>query len=305
MKKPRVAPDPDLLFKAVLNENRLSVSSHRFFLDSLTKLLPPPRGTRYRYGTLAGVRVKWVGGFSEGSQRLIFYLHGGGYIMGSARTHRFLAAHLCRAVGAKALLVDYRLAPEHPFPAALDDALAVYRFLLSHGVNPRNIIVAGDSAGGGLSLALMHALKQTGEPLPAAAYLMSPWVDLTPSRRPFFGYKNSRFVVDWSADMLAALYCAGNDPEHPFLSPLFGDFSGFPPMVVTAGRFEPLRRDGALLAQKARDQGVEVLFQHYRSPIHVVQGLAPLSPGVRRMIRRHAEFLQQNCPGTDGRGKAR
>jgi acetyl esterase/lipase len=295
MKDANKVPPPDTLFKTLFALRSGAVQSNRLFIDNLAALLPPPRGTKRRLARVAGRPASWIGGFEDSSGRILYYLHGGGYAMGSLRSHRSLTAYLARAARAKALLVDYRRAPEHPFPAALEDALAGYRALLDAGADPRRLVIAGDSAGGGLCVSLMLSLKEGGLPLPAAAHLMSPWVDLTKSNRPFYDFIFGRkCLVDWNADFLASLYCQGHEPENPLISPLYGDLSGLPPLLVTAGRTEPLRMDGRNLVQKAKEQGVKAVFVHYESPMHVVQALAPLSRQVRRIVSRAGDFLVEH-----------
>ncbi|MBI5845026.1 MAG: alpha/beta hydrolase [Deltaproteobacteria bacterium] len=291
----RNAPDfsePDFLFKLLFNTRGYALGSHRFFMDSAVALLPTPKGARYRYSRLAGVPVMWIGGYEKKGGPLLFYLHGGGYVMGSPRTHRSLSAYLCRASKAKGLVVDYRLAPEHPFPAALEDVLDVYRFLVKNGMDSKNILVAGDSAGGGLTAALLLAIARENLPMPCAAHLMSPWADLTASRRYYrFMRHRAKHVVDWGADAMAAMYVGESDPADPLISPVYGDFTGVCPMLITAGRSEPLRHDGRILAEHARSFGVDARFLPYDGPVHVFQALAPLVGSAEALIERAGAFF--------------
>jgi len=286
--------DPDFLFKLLFNTRGYALGSHRFFMDSAVALLPVPKGARYRYSRLAGVPVMWIGGYEKKGGPLLLYLHGGGYVMGSPRTHRSLSAYLCRASGAKGLVVDYRLAPEHPFPAALEDVLAVYRFLVTNGMDSKNILVAGDSAGGGLTAALLLAIARENLPMPCAAHLMSPWADLTASRRYYrFMRHKAKHVVDWGADAMAAMYVGESDPADPLISPVYGDFTGVCPLFITAGRSEPLRHDGRILAEHASRFGVEAVFEHYPGPVHVFQALAPLAGSAEALIERAGAFFRE------------
>ena len=291
----RNSPDysePDFLFKLLFNTRGYSIGSHRFFMDSAVALLPTPKGARFRYASLAGVPVMWINGYEKKGGPLLLYMHGGGYVMGSPRTHRSISAFLCRAARAKGLVVDYRLSPENPFPAALEDVAAVYRTLVNNGVDSKNIIVAGDSAGGGLTAALLLYLAREGEPMPRAAYLMSPWVDLTPSRRYYrFMRRRAKHVVDWGADAMAAMYVGESDPADPLISPVYGDFTGVCPLLITAGRSEPLRHDGRILAERARSFGVDATFEYYDSPVHVFQALAPLVKSAEALIQRAGAFF--------------
>lgn len=298
MENAHKVPNPDPLWRVIFNRFPLTLASHRMIVDGAVSLLPMPPGAKRRVVSLNGRPATWTSGFEDGSGRIILYLHGGGYSMGSIRSHRSIAAYLGFYAGARVLLIDYRRAPEHPYPAALEDALAAYRSLLEAGADPNLIAVSGDSAGGGLSLALLLALRDQGLPLPAAAFLMSPWVDLTKSHRPFdIGIPRRRHIVDWNADLLASMYAGDQDPAHPYISPVYGDLTGLPPLLVHAGRTEPLRMDGRRIVERARECGVSARFVPYNGPIHVVQAVAPMSRRVRRLLAQAGTFLKANVPG--------
>lgn len=202
--------------------------------------------------------------------RLLVYVHGGGYSLGSAATHRPLAARLARALGCKALLPDYRLAPEHPCPAALDDTLAVWR-ALPQGVRARAIL-AGDSAGGGLALALAMRLRDAGEQLPSALVLLSPWTDLTISgesvdRLAEHEVMLARPGLEW----MAARYAGALARDDVRVSPLFGSFEGLPRMLIQVGEYEVLLDDARRAAQRASDAGVATTLQIWERQVHVFQ----------------------------------
>jgi epsilon-lactone hydrolase len=228
--------------------------------------------------------------------RTILYLHGGGYYFCSPKSHRSLVFQLAARSGARTFSLDYRLAPEHPFPAALDDALAAYRRLLADGTPPDSIVVAGDSAGGGLALALLVALRDAGDSLPAAALLFSPWTDLAAT--------GSTLVTNDGADPMfrgaaiarvAKFYLAETDPTHPYASPLYADLAGLPSLFIQAGSTEVLLDDARRVAQRANAAGVAVEFEVWPNMPHVWQLFAPFIPEARRALDRAAAFARAHA----------
>jgi monoterpene epsilon-lactone hydrolase len=227
----------------------------------------------------------------------VLYFHGGGYALGSAAASVTLAADLARRAGTTVCTVDYRLAPEHPVPAAVDDALAAYRGLLDHGVPAESIAVSGESAGGGLALALLIAIKEAGLPQPTAAAVLSPWADLTQSGRSY----HSKAALDPALTRQALStrsddYLAGTDPRCRLASPLFADLRGLPPLLIQVGSYEILLDDAVQLAAKAADDDVAVTLQTFPGAPHVFQGFsAVLAEGARALdevgtfIRTHLD----------------
>ena len=247
--------------------------------------------------TVAGVPAEWMSrrGFDDG--RVILYLHGGGYVIGSPRTHRDLVLRIARHCRARALVIDYRLAPEHPHPAALDDALGAYRRLLESGVDPSRIAVMGDSAGGGLTLALLLALRDAGDPLPACAACLSPWTDLTASGSSMKTHRRKDPLLDpESIAHYARLYAPESELDRPYVSPLFGDFRGLPPLLIHVGGAEVLLDDSRRVAGKAAAAGVVVEFKEWPRMIHVFQALAYLLPEARQAIREIGAFTRRHIP---------
>ncbi|MFL1464834.1 alpha/beta hydrolase [Marinobacter sp. HN1S83] len=228
----------------------------------------PPRGCKFDSITVNGIRAVRTrhGATKEG---VILYLHGGGYIIGSPDTHRGITGHLARASGQTIIAPDYRLAPEHPFPAALDDAEAVYDGLLKEGHAPASIAIAGDSAGGGLTIALAMRLRDKGRPLPASLTVFSPWVDLThqqlysPEREPVL---QPRWI-----EKAATAYCGQQPRTTPLISPIHGDLDGLPPLLIQVGSEEILLNDARQLSELASRQGVETTLEIYNSLWHVFQ----------------------------------
>lgn len=222
--------------------------------------------------------LRWKG--SENG-RVVMQLHGGGYV-GMLKSYYRSMAKLYSEVGDKisVLTIDYRVAPGNPFPAALEDALCAYRWLLESGYNDKQIIVAGDSAGGGLALALCHYLKDKDENLPGGIILMSPWTDLTLSGESYTSRKDIDPIFGHGGDELLHdnPYVGENSPENPYISPLFGELGGFPPILIQVGTSEILYSDSASLAQKAKAAGVKVHFTEYEGMFHVFQAAGNMMP---------------------------
>ncbi len=245
---------------------------------------------------LGGLPGEWVASTEAGQgSPIIYYLHGGGYVMCSPTTHRLLMARLARAAAARVLGVDYRLAPEHPFPAALEDAVRGYRWLLDQGHEPARIFFAGDSAGGGLALATLLRLKEEGDPLPAGVALLSPWVDLAARDSSLDQYAR----VDYLGPLVEGLgrlsgqYLAGADPRNPLASPIYGDLSGLPPMLLHAGGVEVLLGQVERLARRAEAAGVEVELQVYPHMVHVWHAFHQVFPEAGRAVREIGEFIKR------------
>ena len=274
----------------------MPVEDGRREIDSVPVLLPGALlRTRRRRGSLAGVPVTWVTPRAGPEPRLLLYLHGGGFTLGSSHTLRDLLARLSLASNARVLSVDYRLAPEHPWPAALEDVRAVWRAAQAeHG--PRQIVLAGDSAGGNLVLALLLELRDRGEPLPAGAVLLSPWVDL--------GCTAPSFEANADVDLLdresmlrdAAGYAAGGDVTQPSLSPLRAELSGLPPLYVQAAGAELLRDDVQALVARARAAGVRATLDVFEDQVHDFQAFGAMSRTSLEAIARAGEAIQVFAP---------
>lgn len=230
-------------------------------------------------------------GYSGG--RVLLYFHGGGYNVCSPATHRGLTSRLALSAAAQVVVPDYRLAPEHPHPAALEDALAVYRALLAEGVRPEQVVIGGDSAGGGLSLATLVSLRDAEEPLPAAGVLLSPWVDLTLSSASLDAHEASDYCWRRALEVYASNYLGDLDPRHPLASPLYADPTGLPPLLIQAGGSETLLDDSRAYTEHARAAGVEVELEINDGSIHVFQAFAPFVPGATEAIARIGEFVRQ------------
>lgn len=243
-----------------------------------------------------GVAAAWIGGEGLRRDRAILFFHGGGFQMGSIETHRALAAAIAAGTGCRVLSVDYRLAPEHRFPAPVEDALAAHEWLRAGGIEARHIAVAGDSAGGGLAVSLMLALKAQAKPLPAAAALMSPWTDMEAS--------GASFATRAAADpfhqramikALAKTYLGtAGDPRDPLASPIHGDLAGLPPLLIQVGDRETVLDDARILAERAKTAGVDATLEVWPGMIHVFQLYAGEIAEADQAIARIAAHLKRH-----------
>jgi len=265
-------------------------------LAELRKLLTPPpyrlpSGVRITPESAGGIPGEWVEG-PQPDGRTLLYLHGGGYFACSPETHRpITAAFACH--GFRVYAPDYRLAPEHPYPAALEDAVAVYRSLLERGIAPGNLVLAGDSAGGGLTVALLVALRDRGVPLPAAAALLSPWTDLAAtgdSVRTNAG--RCAMFHPAGIEKGARLYLGDGDPRNPLASPLYADLRGLPPLLIHVSKSELLLDDSVRLAERARSAGGRVELKIWPVVPHVWQLGQATIPEARESLRECAGFLR-------------
>jgi acetyl esterase/lipase len=250
----------------------------------------------YRRDVVGGVVGEWVEGGREVSGTMLF-LHGGGYIACSPRTHRPFTAWFARR-GMRVFAPDYRLAPEHPFPAGLDDAVAVYKGLLEGGVLPAKLAVCGDSAGGGLSLALMLALKAAGLPLPASLALFSPWTDLALTGGTIkTNFESEVLLHPETMPLAAALYANGADTKTPLISPLYGDLAGLPPLFIAASAAEVLLDDSRRLAARAGEAGVAVTMKIWEGMAHDWPLFQFLLPEGRAALGEAGDFAKRHFGG--------
>ena len=251
-----------------------------------------PSDVESRVVNAGGVPAQWIVPPAANAERVILYLHGGGYTMGSCNTHRAMIARIARASDARALAIDYRLAPENPFPAAVEDATAAYRWLLSEDHSPGKIVIAGDSAGGGLTLAALAALRDSGVPLPAGAVPISPWTDLEGTGDSVRSRANrDPMIQPGGLSEMASMYLGGADAKNPLASPLHADFRGFPPLLIQVGDAEILLDDATRVAARAKAAGVEVKLEVWDDMIHVWHVFAKLLPEGQQAIDRIGRFV--------------
>lgn len=247
--------------------------------------------------TANGVPAEWIVAPAAADDRVVLYLHGGGYVVGSINTHRAMVARIGRASQARALAIDYRLAPEHPFPAAVDDAVAAYRWLLDQGYKPARIVISGDSAGGGLVLAALLALRDAGLPMPAAAVPISPWADLegTGESVKTKAARDPMVNLEGLAGMAKA-YIGNQDPRNPLASPIHADYRGLPPMLIHVGEAEILLDDARRVTDKAKAAGVDVELEVWDEMIHVWHVFAKILPEAQQAIDRIGAYVREHTP---------
>jgi len=272
----------------------MTVEQLRQGLEALAQLRPLDPAIRVEKTAIDGIPAEWVTPPNAAAGRVLYYLHGGAYCAGSCNSHRHLVAQLARACAARALVIEYRLAPEHRFPAALEDAVAAYKWLLSYGVAPENIVIAGDSAGGGLAVATLIALRDEGVALPQAAVLLSPWTDLegtgdsVKTRAAYDPWLNPDGIV-----ATAGLYIGNLDPRHPLVSPIYADLHGLPPVLVHVGHDEILLDDSTRLVDRLRSAGVEADLKIWEGMWHVFHAFAPEVPEAASAIEEIGAYVKQ------------
>ncbi len=253
-----------------------------------------PEGVTIAETYAGGCRAYWHDPAGGATDRVILYLHGGGYVIGSPKSHERLVGHLAKATGCRALNVDYRLAPEHPHPAAVTDATNAYRWLLAQGFKPEHIAISGDSAGGGLTLATLLSLKEQGLPQPAAAVPLSPWTDMEGTGESMVANAPNDLIVqkDGLRGMAAAFLGEGTRPRDPLAAPLYGDYQGLAPLYIQVGGDETLLDDSTRVAEKARAAGVEVKLDIFPEMQHVFQASAGKMPEATDAVQRVGEYLK-------------
>ena len=272
----------------------LSVEEQRAVMEASADMFPVEPDIVSREVDAGGVPADWVTVDGSDADHVVLYLHGGGYVMGSRNTHRGLAGRIARAAKARVLLPEYRLAPEHPFPAAVDDATACWRWLVSQGFAPQRMAITGDSAGGGLTLATLLALKANVAPMPACAVALSPWTDLEgsgPTAEP--GAVDDPMLTPDGLRVTGQQYAAGA-LRHPLAAPLHGDLAGLPPLLLQVGTREVLLSDSTRFAEKARAAGVDVTLEIEEGLIHVWQ-MFPDVPEAQSAVQRIGAFIRANC----------
>lgn len=238
-------------------------------LRRATARAPLPADVTRQAVSADGVPCEWLIPHNSPPDQALLYLHGGGFVYGVTPQHIALVAHLARQMSVRALIVDYRLAPEHPFPAALDDCVTAWRWLLKQGLAPQNMVLAGDSAGGNLTLTTMMTLRDGGEPLPAAAACLSPVADLSERHSPV--RVQDPLLPISAMRYYSASYVAGSDGRTPLISPIYGDWHGLPPLLIHVGEDEVLHDDAVRITAAARAAGVDVQLETYPRMWHVFQ----------------------------------
>jgi monoterpene epsilon-lactone hydrolase len=277
-----------------LSRNDVTIEQWRQRVAAFARLVPmPPARTQTREVIADGLKACHINTPASQSDRCILFLHGGGYIIGSPSLYRHITWRLATATRARVLSLDYRLAPEHPFPAALDDAVRGYQWVLANGVKPERVAVIGDSAGGGLALALLLRLRDQGIPLPAAAVALSPWTDLALTGASLaLNAMVDPMVNVAQMHRVVGYYLDGADPRLPYASPLYADPAGLPPTLIQVGSDEVLRDDAVRMAERLRAAGCRVRLEIWPRMPHVWHLFVPLLPEARRAIEHIGTFVR-------------
>jgi acetyl esterase/lipase len=271
-----------------------TVAERRAAMDAVGEMGALPTGCFHEPVTLGGVKCERVVPQGSVPGRAILYLHGGAYTAGSPRSHRPLVARIAEAARSIAFAADYRLGPEHRFPAAVEDAVAVYRAMLESGTEPARLVVAGDSAGGGLALSLALALKAEDLPQPAGFFIISPWADLTQSGASYRTKADTDPLISKTGlDQNALMYVGGLDPRDPLASPVFGDFEGVAPVLIQTGSEEALLSDSITMADVLAHARVEVRLEVWPEMIHVFHAWSGGLQTARRAIRLAGAWMEE------------
>ena len=276
-------------------EVRKTTDDDRLSYERIMSTLPLDDDIETERVGVNGIPAEWIIAPESQENRVILYLHGGGYLFGSARTHRVMLAHMARAAKARVLALDYRLAPEIPFPAPVEDSVSAYRWLLAEGISAKKMVIGGDSAGGGLAVAALVALRAVGEPMPAAGVCISAWTDMESTGQSHTTNAESDPSVSKERLLkIAKVYLDGKEPTAPLASPIHADLTGLPPLLLQVGSIEVLLDDSTLLDSRAKAAGVSVEMEVWDDMPHVWHHYAPILPEARKAIGRIGEFVLEH-----------
>jgi acetyl esterase/lipase len=272
----------------------LNVEKDRRELEAMAKYFKPLAPVQCTPVVANNVPAEWITPQGISTERVILYLHGGSFNSGSIISHRPLAANIAMACKARTLIIDYHLAPEHPFPSSLDDSLAAYQWMLANGIPPEKTAIAGDSAGGTLTLSLLIQLRDQGKPLPALAVCLSPGTDFSIWGESWTLNKDKDFMLDQrNIRKSIDIYLCGADPRSPLVSPIYSDLHGFPPVLIQVGSDEVLLSDCTRFAEKAKQAGVPVTLEVWDGMQHVWQYTASFLPEARQAIQKIGQFAKR------------
>ena len=278
-----------------LNDRRDSPDDDRLSYERMMARFPMDEDIATQRVNAGGVPAEWIDAPGADQSRVLMYLHGGGYVIGSMRTHRTTLGRISRAAGVRVLGLDFRLAPENPFPAALEDSVSSYQWLLSQGFKSSGIAFAGESAGGGLVVSTLVALRYLGEPMPAAGIGGSSWADLEQSGASMVtNAEVDPSVTSKGLWKRCAMYMGGKDPRAPLASPVHADLTGLPPLLLMVGSVEVLVDDSTRLAEKGREAGVDVTLEVWDDMPHNWHTFAPMLPEGQRAIERMSDHLRRH-----------
>ncbi|HEX2960561.1 MAG TPA: alpha/beta hydrolase [Ignavibacteriales bacterium] len=258
-----------------------------------------PEGIEVTPLKIQDIKAEWISPSGVKKDKVIFYTHGGGYVSGSCSDHRGVVSRLVKDTNIPALLFEYRLAPEHPFPGAIEDSVTAYKWVLNQGVSHSDVIIVGESAGGGLCLATLLALKEEKIPLPSAAVAISPWTDLKCTGESY-RTKNEVSVAPLNSwTVFGKYYCGDNDAAHPLISPLYGDLHGLPPLLLQAGTDDELFDDSVQFVEKAMAAGVDVTFRRGEGMLHCYPFLPAFIPEAKEAMEEVISFIKLHLGKVD------
>jgi len=278
----------------LIDAENVDVERSRRRLSMLGRLVPSAGGVRVAKARIAGLDAEWLTPGDRIAGKVLLYLHGGAYVLGGCDSHRHLVSHVAKSGRVAALVPEYRLAPEAPFPAAVEDGVRVFDALLADGYTPGDILIAGDSAGGGLAVATMLALKDRGKPMPSAAFLLSPWLDLSASGESMHSRNDHDPWFDaGDIPIVAAYYCRDDQVTDPLVSPVYADMTGLPPIHIQVGDDEILLSDATRLADKVRAAGGEVDIEVFPDMWHVFQAFLLIVPESRAAVAKMGAAIQK------------
>ncbi len=284
-----------LRFKPDTIDEHTSIPQFRAEAERMSRAMAKlPDGVALQSLTIDDIYAEWINPTSAAQDKIILYTHGGGYVSGNCQDHRAIVGKMVKTCSVKTLQFDYRLAPEHPYPAAIDDSLKMYRWLLDEGYLPENIVIMGESAGGGLCLALVLAIKAQNLPAPAAAVALSPWADLKCTGESYQTKAKLCLSPMGSWTTFSKHYVADNDPADPGISPLYGDMHGLPPLLIITGDDEVLRDDSIQFAEKAEQAGVDVTLRVGEGMVHCFTLMAPMFPEATAAMSEICSFINKH-----------
>ena len=286
-----------LKLKPEIVDENFSIEKFRNDIDKASLKMKIPKDISVQIISLNHINAEWIIPENSEEHKILLYIHGGGFISGSCLTHRMHVAKFAKQCGLKSLVFDYRLAPEHPFPAALNDCVEVYEELLDQGYLPENIAIGGESAGATLTLSLLLSLKKDDIPLPKVAFAISPVTDLRCQAKSF-EYNAKKDVAPMGSWNIWTNYYIGNtNPTHPLLSPQFGDYTGIPPLYICVGTHEIHYDDCINMAKVAQNDGVKLTLKTWKNMIHAFPVLSPLFPEAKQALTEICDFVKKELNG--------
>ena len=285
----------DIREQAIGSDIVPTLEEQRAAMDGFREFATLPTGVDVVEVDAGGVRAEWITPHGADTDRVLMYVHGGGYVIGSMGTHTRLVGHLAKSTGCRALNLDYRLAPEHPHPAAVEDGTAAYRWLLDQGSDPANIVIGGDSAGGGLTVAIALKLRDEGLPQPAGLVPISPWIDLEGTGASMESKAEVDLLVDRDGlKLMTDMFLAGQDANDPLAAPLHADLTGLAPMYIQVGGDETLLDDSTRLAANAATAGLDVRLDCFPEMQHVFQMAVGNVPEADDAVARAASWMSDH-----------